>query len=186
MTTQTQPPGCDEVRMAVLARLDGEQAGLTSEEVDAHSASCGACQASSCRFQGVARRARSRGLRASRPGFVADGAAAARSRRVVSSGRERCASRADGCARRVATRPAVARVARAGHQFDRATRAHRGGASLAYGRSICHSDFFTFATAGRCVMKQTDSNVVLAQRYAFYTHSCAGRGSLELREPVRL
>jgi hypothetical protein len=44
MTTQTQPPGCDEVRMAVLARLDGEQATLTSEEVDAHSASCDACQ----------------------------------------------------------------------------------------------------------------------------------------------
>jgi hypothetical protein len=30
--------------MAVLARLDGEPARLTPEEVDAHTASCGACQ----------------------------------------------------------------------------------------------------------------------------------------------
>lgn len=31
--------------MAALARLDGEPARLTSEEVDAHTAGCGACQA---------------------------------------------------------------------------------------------------------------------------------------------
>ena len=51
MTTQIQPPGCDEVRMAVLARLDGEPASLTSEEVDAHTASCGACQAALADFR---------------------------------------------------------------------------------------------------------------------------------------
>jgi predicted anti-sigma-YlaC factor YlaD len=45
MTTEIQPPGCDEVRMAALARLDGEPARLTSEDVDAHTAGCGACQA---------------------------------------------------------------------------------------------------------------------------------------------
>jgi predicted anti-sigma-YlaC factor YlaD len=45
MTTETQPPGCHEVRMAALARLDGEPARLTPEEVDAHTAGCGACQA---------------------------------------------------------------------------------------------------------------------------------------------
>ena len=45
MTTKIQPPSCDEVRMAALARLDGEPAPLTSEEVDAHAASCGACRA---------------------------------------------------------------------------------------------------------------------------------------------
>ena len=45
MTTGIQPPRCDEVRMAVLARLDGEPAHLTSAEVDAHTATCSACQA---------------------------------------------------------------------------------------------------------------------------------------------
>jgi len=45
MTTEIQPPGCDEVRMAALARLDNEPARLTSEEIDAHTAGCGACQA---------------------------------------------------------------------------------------------------------------------------------------------
>ena len=43
MTTEIQPPRCDEVRMAALARLDGEPAHLTSEEVDTHAAGCGAC-----------------------------------------------------------------------------------------------------------------------------------------------
>ena len=45
MTSEMQSPRCDEVRMAALARLDGEPARLTSEEVDAHAAGCGACQA---------------------------------------------------------------------------------------------------------------------------------------------
>ena len=44
MTREIQPPGCDDVRMAALARLDGEPARLTPEEVDAHAAGCGACQ----------------------------------------------------------------------------------------------------------------------------------------------
>jgi predicted anti-sigma-YlaC factor YlaD len=43
MTTM-QPHSCDEVRMAALARLDGELAGLTSAEVDAHVAGCRSCQ----------------------------------------------------------------------------------------------------------------------------------------------
>jgi hypothetical protein len=43
MTTM-QPHSCDEVRMAALARLDGELAGLTSDEVDAHVAGCRSCQ----------------------------------------------------------------------------------------------------------------------------------------------
>ena len=59
-------------------------------------------------------------------------------------GRDSGAPRADGCARRVAARPAAARLARAGRQLDRATRAHRGGASAAHRRSICHSELFTF------------------------------------------
>ena len=50
MTTEIQPPRCDEVRMAALARLDGEPARLTSEEVDAHTAGCGACQAALAGF----------------------------------------------------------------------------------------------------------------------------------------
>jgi Putative zinc-finger len=45
MTNELQPPSCDEVRMAALARLDGEPAGLTAEEVEAHAAGCGACHA---------------------------------------------------------------------------------------------------------------------------------------------
>ena len=43
MTTM-QPHSCDEVRMAALARLDGELAVLTSDEVDAHVAGCRSCQ----------------------------------------------------------------------------------------------------------------------------------------------
>lgn len=50
MTVPIQPPGCDEVRMSVLARLDGERASLTSEEADAHTASCGACRAALADF----------------------------------------------------------------------------------------------------------------------------------------
>ena len=45
MTTESQPPRCAEVRIAALARLDGEPARLTSDEVDGHVAGCGACQA---------------------------------------------------------------------------------------------------------------------------------------------
>jgi predicted anti-sigma-YlaC factor YlaD len=44
MTTEIQPPRCDEVRMAALARLDGEPARLTSEELDAHAVGCSGCQ----------------------------------------------------------------------------------------------------------------------------------------------
>jgi predicted anti-sigma-YlaC factor YlaD len=44
MTAKMQPP-CEEVRMAALARLDGEPARLTSEQVDAHTAGCAACEA---------------------------------------------------------------------------------------------------------------------------------------------
>jgi hypothetical protein len=44
MTNKSQPPPCDEVRMAALARLDGEAARLSAEDVDGHVASCGACQ----------------------------------------------------------------------------------------------------------------------------------------------
>lgn len=50
MTTEIQPPRCDEVRMAALARLDGEPPHLTSEEVDAHIAGCGACHAAVAGF----------------------------------------------------------------------------------------------------------------------------------------
>lgn len=50
MTTEIQPTRCDEVRMAALARLDGEPAHLTSEEVDAHIAGCGACHAAVAGF----------------------------------------------------------------------------------------------------------------------------------------
>ena len=165
MTTQIQPPGCDEARMAVLARLDGEPARLTSEEVDAHTASCGACQAALADF---------RAMHGALDRMDYSVSTWICGRRCVSGSEQMRplewqragASRADRCARRVATRPAAPRVARAGHQFNRATRAHCGGASLAHGRSICHSHVFTFATAGRCVMNQTDSNVVLAQRYA--------------------
>lgn len=45
MTNELQPPSCDEVQMAALARLDGEPARLTPEEVEAHAAGCGACHA---------------------------------------------------------------------------------------------------------------------------------------------
>ena len=45
MTTDLQPLRCDEVRMAALARLDGEPAPLTSAEIDIHAAGCAACQA---------------------------------------------------------------------------------------------------------------------------------------------
>jgi hypothetical protein len=44
MTMQSQRPTCDEVQMAALARLDGEAAHLTAGDVDAHVASCAACQ----------------------------------------------------------------------------------------------------------------------------------------------
>jgi predicted anti-sigma-YlaC factor YlaD len=43
MTTM-RPHSCDEVRMAALARLDGEPAGLTSAEIDAHVTGCRSCQ----------------------------------------------------------------------------------------------------------------------------------------------
>jgi hypothetical protein len=50
MTIKIQPPACDEVQMAALARLDGEPARLTSEEVDAHTAGCDVCQAAVAGF----------------------------------------------------------------------------------------------------------------------------------------
>ena len=50
MTTKSQPPRCEEVQMAALARLDGEPAQLTIAEVDAHAASCDACQAALAGF----------------------------------------------------------------------------------------------------------------------------------------
>ena len=50
MTTETQPPGCDDVQVAALARLDGEPARLTAEEVHAHAARCEACQAALADF----------------------------------------------------------------------------------------------------------------------------------------
>jgi predicted anti-sigma-YlaC factor YlaD len=53
MTTKIQTPPCDEVRMAALARLDGEPARLTSEEVDAHAAGCTACQAALADLAGL-------------------------------------------------------------------------------------------------------------------------------------
>lgn len=43
--TTTQPPICEQVRMAALARLDGEPPGMPSDTIDAHIADCGACQA---------------------------------------------------------------------------------------------------------------------------------------------
>ena len=45
MTTRTPPPRCDEIRMAALARLDGEPALLTAAEVEAHTGTCRDCQA---------------------------------------------------------------------------------------------------------------------------------------------
>jgi hypothetical protein len=39
------PLTCDDVQMAVLARLDGEAAVLTPADIDAHVASCNACRA---------------------------------------------------------------------------------------------------------------------------------------------
>jgi anti-sigma factor RsiW len=45
MKTEIELSRCDEVRMAALARLDGETPRLTAEEVDAHSAGCAACRA---------------------------------------------------------------------------------------------------------------------------------------------
>lgn len=50
MTIEIHSPGCDDVRMAVLARLDGEAARLTADEVDAHTVGCGACQAALADF----------------------------------------------------------------------------------------------------------------------------------------
>ena len=43
--TDSQPSRCDEVRMATLARLDGERPHLTPAEIDAHAASCDSCGA---------------------------------------------------------------------------------------------------------------------------------------------
>lgn len=45
MTTEIQPSGCDEVRLAALAHLDGEPARLTADDVAAHTAGCGPCRA---------------------------------------------------------------------------------------------------------------------------------------------
>jgi predicted anti-sigma-YlaC factor YlaD len=42
--TTTTPHACEAVRMAALARLDGEPSSLTSDEVDVHLASCHSCQ----------------------------------------------------------------------------------------------------------------------------------------------
>ena len=55
-TTMTtgDSPRCAEVRMAALARLDGESADLSSEEIDGHIAGCRACQARHGRPHGVA------------------------------------------------------------------------------------------------------------------------------------
>jgi predicted anti-sigma-YlaC factor YlaD len=39
------PHGCDEVRIAVLARLDGERADVAPDQVDAHVAHCPSCRA---------------------------------------------------------------------------------------------------------------------------------------------
>ena len=169
MTTEIQPPRCDEVRMAALARLDGEPAHLTSEEVDAHTATCSACQAAVAdltALHGALDRVDYERLDVELWPAIRQRLPADSSRRAA---RDLGAPRADGCARRVATRPAPARVARAGRQLDRAARADRDRASAAHGRSICHSELFTFTTAGRCVMNHTDSNVVLAQRYAYAT-----------------
>jgi hypothetical protein len=41
---------CDDVQMAVLARLDGEDAALTPAEIDAHVVSCEACRAAVAEF----------------------------------------------------------------------------------------------------------------------------------------
>jgi len=43
--TGSSPAMCDDVQMAALARLDGEPAPLTSEDIDLHLASCDACRA---------------------------------------------------------------------------------------------------------------------------------------------
>ena len=43
MTTEDSPR-CAEVRLAALARLDGESAELSAEEIDGHIAGCRACQ----------------------------------------------------------------------------------------------------------------------------------------------
>ena len=44
MTTRDQSLSCNEVQMAAMARLDGEPAALTPEQVDTHVAGCDACQ----------------------------------------------------------------------------------------------------------------------------------------------
>lgn len=44
MTTRSHSLSCDEVQMAAMARLDGEPAALTPEQVDAHTAECDACR----------------------------------------------------------------------------------------------------------------------------------------------
>ena len=36
---------CEQVQMAAMAHLDGEQANLTSEDIDAHVAGCAECRA---------------------------------------------------------------------------------------------------------------------------------------------
>ena len=43
MTTRNESLHCDDVQMAAMARLDGEAAGLTSDEIDAHVTGCDTC-----------------------------------------------------------------------------------------------------------------------------------------------
>ena len=45
MTTTNESLRCDDVQMAAMARLDGEPAGLTSDEIDAHVRGCDTCHA---------------------------------------------------------------------------------------------------------------------------------------------
>ena len=45
MTTRNESLSCDDVQMAAMARLDGEPAGLTSDQVDAHVTGCDTCRA---------------------------------------------------------------------------------------------------------------------------------------------
>lgn len=44
MTTMQQRP-CEDVRLAAQALLDGERSGVTSREIQAHTADCDACRA---------------------------------------------------------------------------------------------------------------------------------------------
>jgi predicted anti-sigma-YlaC factor YlaD len=45
MTTTNESRRCDDVQMAAMARVDGEPAGLTSDEIDAHVRGCDNCRA---------------------------------------------------------------------------------------------------------------------------------------------